>query len=392
MKEENIKSSQRFINALNFIKEHQGYLKWSKEKLKNLLQLNDDEFNLLLDEIKSLKREYYRKNYTTEKSIDEHLLQGYWLKTKRVSAYFKVNQTLSPDDIITYIKNELINLPKLKIKNVSNKKDSSKLGILNVYDIHIDKLSYKKTESVDLNYINEYVDYLITSIIKIVDEGNKNYQVNTIIFPIGNDLFNTNGFTQTTKKGTPQKVAINHELAFKIGLRFCITIINYLLESGYKVYIPIIYGNHDEDVDFYLGVTLESLYNEVNNIFINNSLSKRKYYLFGKNYFAFGHGDLEKKKISELPLIMAVENPDYWSKSITRTFYLGDIHHKQEYKFLRTKDYPGCTIQFLRSTSFVDQWHNDNMFIGVPRTIEYHLYDDTGMICNLINNISSHGN
>lgn len=387
MKEKDLKDNQKLTNAVNFIKEHQGYLKWSKEKLKNFLQLNDEEFSLFLKEIESLKREYYKRNYTTSKNDEEHLLQGYWLKTKKISAYFKVNQSLSLDDIISYIKDNLVNLPRLEVKNLNSKNTTSKVGVLNVYDVHIDKLPYKREEPLSLNYIDEYINSLINAILQVVDNGSKNYEVSTIIFPIGNDLFNTNGFTQTTKKGTPQKVAISHELAFKMGLKFCVTIINYLLQSEYKVYIPIIYGNHDEDVDFYLGVVLESLYDKVDNIFINNSLDKRKYYLFNKNYFAFGHGDLEKKKISELPLIMAVENPEYWANSITRIFYLGDIHHKQEYKFLRTKDYPGCTVQFLRSTSVMDEWHKDNMFVGVPRTIEYHLYDDTGMVCNLINNI-----
>ncbi len=44
--------------------------------------------------------------------------------------------------------------------------------------------------------------------------------------------------------------------------------------------------------------------------------------------------------------------------------FMGDIHHKQEYKFLRVKDFPGITMRFLRSVGVIDQYHNDRGYLG----------------------------
>ncbi len=365
-------------NALNKILQNPGYLKCGKGRLAKLTNLSGKELEILHNEVKKINRENYQKT---------HVLSGYWLKTKYISAYFKERTGIDSEYILDYVK---IKLKDLEIKfedtnsELSEKTDNEKyVGILNVYDIHLDKIPLFENPNVD-----EYLDSLYNGIDYLLNLGEKLFDVNTIIFPVGGDLFNTNGFSLTTKKGTPQSSYDHPTRVFKLGLDFCLNVINKLISKRKNVYIPVIYGNHDRDVDFYLGAILESVYHNNDCVKVNNTFVLRKYYNIDKLLFGFGHGDIEKRKVNQLPLVMASEVPTLWSNSTVRTFYLGDIHHKEEYKFLKVKDFPGCTVSFLRSVSKMDQWHNENMYIGIHRTLEYHIYNSNkGNLSNLTYNL-----
>jgi len=85
---------------------------------------------------------------------------------------------------------------------------------------------------------------------------------------------------------------------------------------------------------------------------------------------------------------MATEAPQLWADTKYRIFFLGDLHHKIEYKFLRVKDYPGVEVKFLRSVGTSDRWHTDHGYIGVPATAEAYLFSKTkGQIANYSINI-----
>jgi len=207
------------------------------------------------------------------------------------------------------------------------------------------------------------------------------------ILPVGNDLFCTNGFSNTTKKGTPQDPILPHDIVFKKGLELIRELIDTLLNFG-NVYVPIIYGNHSVDSEYFLGMCLEILYAGNNDVIIQNEKKQRKYYRYGANLFGFAHGDKEKKNVDKLPLIMATDNAKDWGNTKYRTFFLGDIHHNQEFKFLRAKDNAGCTVEFLRSVGVTDSWHEDNGYVGIPRTIEATVFSNNkGKVANYAVNV-----
>ncbi len=371
---------QRIIDALNFLNTHKGYIKKGKSKIGEIVGLSGEELDELYNYVRELRKRYY------DSSTGRDELAGYWIKTKHVSAYFKAKMGMDLNDLSVYV-NELSKkiapVNSKKYKNIV-KRQGDHVAILNVYDVHIDKLPFN-----DKNHsVEDYVNSMVMGVVDMVERALVSFNIDVIIFPIGGDLFNTNGFTNTTKKGTPQKVLMEHDKAFKSGVNFCMNVINYLVSKGLTVKVPVIYGNHDHDVDFYLGTVMEVLYRDVDNVMVNNELVERKYYVYKNSLLGFGHGNIERRKVDQLPLIMATEEPDKWAITKFRTMYLGDIHHKQEYKFLKVKDYPGCTVSFLRSSSVMDKWHHDNMYIGVPRSMELHVYGaEKGNRCNFIYNL-----
>lgn len=355
---------------------HRGYLKVGKERLGKVTKLEGAELDALYEEVRRIR------NQVNHKGLDS--LEGYWLKTSRISVYFRRNNQVNHEEIVNYLTKALKGREFQDPSGVVHLQGNN-VAILNIYDIHLDKLprEHQLTYSAE-NYLNQ----LKQIVISLIQEASQIYYIDTVVFPVGGDLFNTNGFNSATKKGTPQQVLFDHSVAFKLGTEFIVYIVDYLVSKGYKVELPVIYGNHDHDADFYLGALLEVYYKNSSMVKVNNNLVLRKYLSYGTTMFGFGHGDVEKSKVTILPMIMATEQPEMWAKTKHRVFYLGDIHHKQEIKFLRLKDYPGCTVSFLRSVGVEDQWSHDNMFLGTPRTLELHVYNnERGNVCNLMRNL-----
>lgn len=270
-------------------------------------------------------------------------------------------------------KKELINsikeyeYPQLKLKyNTFNEI----AALINISDAHIDKLTLttetgfgSKLED-NVKVFTEKFDEMLTTAIAFNPE--------LIIFPINGDFFNTNDSRNTTKRGTPQDVSVKHHDAFKTGL----TLIRQCIDKASqvaKVYVPIIRGNHDEDAIYYLGTTLEAIYEGHSNVIIQAERRSRKYIQYGKSLIGFAHGDLEKP--DQLPLIMAEEQKEAWSNTNYRFWFLGDKHHTKEYLMLRSKDYVGAKVTYLRSITPTDNWHSGAGYIGVPKTTNLILFD-----------------
>jgi len=253
--------------------------------------------------------------------------------------------------------------PKFESHNINN--DS--IALINIYDAHIDKMSFKGNSTVqnNLNTFTNCFSNLFSSVY--------NYNPNTIVFPVGSDFFNTNSLSKFTKKGTIQDTSTLPHIAFDLGLkaiRSCIDI----AKTHSNIYIPIIQGNHDEDTCFYLGKCLSFIYENDDRVTIDDSYSKRKYFNYKDILLGFAHGSLERRFIDKLPLVMAQEQKELWGNTEFRYWFLGDIHHKQEYRFLRTKDSIGVEVNFLRAISEVDQWHNDNGYIGIHKSAEASIF------------------
>lgn len=255
-------------------------------------------------------------------------------------------------------------------------KTEKQIAILNLYDAHLDKTSIKsrcgEESSLENNIAiyNEAVDKLLN---KIDSE-----KVERIIFPIGNDLFHVNntGRLGTTKKGTILEYYCDPVESYE---RICEVVIDNIHKvlSVAPVYIPFIKGNHDEDNVAYLSFLIYKLFEKDKNVEIDKSKLQRKYYCYGDNLFGFAHGDKEKSKINLLPLIMAQESKD-WSSTRYRKIFCGDLHHTNEYKFLKSKDMPGVEVEFLRSIGTSDEWHVDNGYLGIPKTASAEIWAKKG--------------
>lgn len=261
-------------------------------------------------------------------------------------------------------------------------KPSDKIALVNLYDAHLDKIPIKDTCN-KTSTLEKNIEVYKKTIQRIKQELLNISNLNYIIYPVGNDLFHTNTFgLPSTKKGTFLEYYGSQEGAYyTICNLITETIVN--LSEVAPIFVIMMKGNHDEDKITTLGFWLKKYFDNYKyfkpedyfDVIVEFTRTQRKYIQFGKNLIGFAHGDKEKHKINQLPILMAQEQPKMWSDTIYRKMFLGDLHHGFEYKFLKSKDQPGVEIEFLRSVGTTDTWHEDFGWIGVPKTAYIQIFD-----------------
>lgn len=327
------------------------------------------------------------KEHLNELGITEDQVSSvkYWQTQKGQVRYSIVTKRdYSLDEMFERFQEKMKDYKPPTVKKLVTKYDNT-CAIINLFDAHIDKLPFPASASPDVfqKFLDEY-----SSAYEVLLNNAATFKPEMIIIPIGNDMLNTNGFHSRTKKGTELgQQLVTHDKAFIEAIGIVREQIDKARQFA-KVKIIVVRGNHDRDVDFYLGYALSIIYENCDDVDVNYSLSQRKYVRFGNNLFGFAHGDIEKRKINSMPLIMAEEMKKDWGETKYREWYLGDIHHKQDYNFLRVKDSPGVTVRFLRSVGINDDWSHENGFIGVHRTAESYIWHkEKGLIANFSINL-----
>ena len=257
--------------------------------------------------------------------------------------------------------------PEFKPKNIVFNEIAA---LINISDAHLNKLTLV-SETGFGSSLNDNVKVFTDKFNEMLTTASA-FSPELIIFPINGDLMNDNDSRGTTKKGTPQDNSTKHHEAFKVVLQVIRECIDKASQVS-KVYVPVIRGNHDEDLIYYLGTVLESIYMGNSNVSVDASRKSRKYIQYGQNLLGFAHGDLEKP--DQLPLIMAEEQKKSWADTTYRQWFLGDKHHSQEFILRRGKDFIGCKVNYMRSITSTDAWHAKSGYIGVPKTTNLILFD-----------------
>jgi hypothetical protein len=367
--------------VLEYFNSKPGMLKTSRNVLAAKLNVEIKDIN----EAKKIIRENNSPtineldNFATEQGFDPNDASVIWYKSKHLSVAVKNKQTplLNNDTLLEFLNG--YDFPS--ITPIKHYTSNNTVGIINIFDAHIDKLAINGKGGLDevqtnLNILFNKFKQLLADV--LLDSPQ------TIIFPIGNDFFNTNGSEPATKRGTPQPYTTHWQDSFQLGVEFyrkCIdTIISYC-----DIYIPIIPGNHDTDKMFFLSQVLKAVYKnqilgtiDANQVTINDDKIPYKFCLINGVMFGFEHGQVGMKKIRDLPTVMAISKPKMWADANHRVMFLGDKHHKNETRVMQTLEHNGVDIKFLRASTNADIWHTNEMWIGAKKSISASTYSNEG--------------
>jgi hypothetical protein len=121
-------------------------------------------------------------------------------------------------------------------------------------------------------------------------------------------------------------------------------------------------SNHDYTNGFFLADVVKTYFKECKNITFDCSIAHRKYFRYYDNLIGSTHGDGAKQQ--DLPLLMANEASNDWSKAKHKYVYTHHVHHKT------SKDFIGVTVESLRSPSGTDSWHSRNGYQHAPKAVE----------------------
>lgn len=249
---------------------------------------------------------------------------------------------------------------------------------IGIYDSHLSKLCWR-LETGGQDYDIKIAVQLFKNAVEDLLSKTPLNKVERIVFPVGNDFFNSDNELYTTTAGTPQHDDSRWQKSFAVGCNLLTETIEKL--SGIApVDVIVVAGNHDRQKVFYLGEYLNAWFKNNSLININNSPNKRKYYRYHKNLFGFCHGNEEKHP--ELPLIMAREAKEDWGDCDFYYWRLGHWHHQT------TKDYKGVIVNILPSLCPVDEYHAKKGFVHNSRGSQAFLYHrDEGLAATFFHTV-----
>ena len=235
-------------------------------------------------------------------------------------------------------------------------------------DLHIGKLAWA-AETGDEDYDSDIACKLFEQAFReLVVKAPKN-QIDRILLPLGNDLFNVDSLSRETTGGTPQDEDGRWQKTFTAGVDLLSKAIEELALIA-PVDVVMVQGNHDTQRSFYLGEALRNRFYNHRAVTINNNPTFRKYYTYGKNLIGFTHGD--KEGVLKLPNLMAKEQRALWSATTFHEWHLGHLHTEINHTI------NGCNVRYLSSLSSADAWHAGKGFVGNTRRAEGFLYKKSG--------------
>lgn len=291
----------------------------------------------------------------------------------QVKAWLKKREVKNAEEVVNYFKEFLENVsPKPQTRNAGGKY----MYEISIPDLHLAKMSWAKETGQDYD-IKIAASLFKQACYNLLEKVNLD-EVEKVLLPVGNDFFNSEGYSGATTAGTRQDDDSRWQKSFSIGCNLITEVVDEISQKV-NVDIVVVSGNHDFERDYYLGEFLKAWYRKNEAVVVNNEPTNRKYVEFGKNLILFTHGNEEKQ--TELPLLMATEHPSF-SKCKYRTAHLGHLHQHM------VKENKGVTVKILPSLCATDSWHKLKGFCGNRRSAMSFLYDPVyGEVANFYYNI-----
>ena len=243
--------------------------------------------------------------------------------------------------------------------------------LLPIVDLHYNLRATKFITGNDYNC--QIAKDLFLSVIDDVIERCESKKIGKIIFPIGNDLFNANGISGTTFKGTPQTnekdIREAYVELFKI-LVFAITKLSAVAPVD-VVYIP---SNHDKEVTFYF---VHNLYTEFKNsdgrVVVDYSPITNKYRRFGNTVMMFSHD----AKMDKTGNVVLDEAGDMISGAKYVEVLLAHLHSET------VKQDRNITVRRLPTFSGRSDWSCENNY-GANRVSQSFILNDKRNVTDIM--------
>ena len=296
-----------------------------------------------------------------ERGIDINTVGIAWQKDKKWSIQFKPSANEGPSfeemlkDHIDDVKKHTFKYEEIK----REKHPSSNLLVIDPADIHIGKLATSFETGEDYN--SQIAVKRVKEGVQGILDKSSGFNIDAILFIAGNDILHIDTPKRQTSAGTPQDTDGMWYENFLIAKKLYIDVLDSLISVAdiHVMYNP---SNHDYTNGFFLADAIKSWYKDCKNITFDTSISHRKYYRYHNNLIGTTHGDGAKQQ--DLPILMAQEAKEEWSKTKHRYVYTHHVHHKV------SKDYIGVTVEALRSPSGTDSWHHRNGYQHAPKAVE----------------------
>lgn len=231
-------------------------------------------------------------------------------------------------------------------------------------DIHVGKVPFNVAEDYDAPALHD------EAVRTLLARSSRAFDVEQVVFAIGNDALNTDGSRRSTTHGTMMDGLGRWQEDYRRAFKMYVSAILQMLAYA-PVKVMVVPGNHDQDSVFYMGDQLESAFAGNPDVSVDTGLDPRKYYSWKEILIGFTHG--KDEKIGDLPMLMAVEAEKAWALAYVREWMTGHKHTKE---VMETK---GVRTRIINSLSPSDEWHKKKGFIGNLRAASGFVYSSRAL-------------
>lgn len=328
-------------------------------KRPHRIYVNQDEKDFLYTLRKEEReRESLLKDEADLAGIEYKDIKHYWYKSEKFSIFAKNNSKTYlelRDEIVEAMNEYSPKYPSLDRKPVQD----GHLLLLDIADLHIGKLSsvFETGEAYDHNIAVKRAKEGVAGILNKVS----GFNIDKIVFVIGNDVLHVDTPKNTTTAGTHQDTSCMWYDSFQMARQLYVDVIEQLLSIA-DVHIIFNPSNHDYMTGFMLADSINSWFRLSENVTFDGSIAHRKYFKYGKNLIGTTHGDGARQ--IKLPQLMSIEAKKEWAECEHYYWYTHHVHHKD------SKDFMNVTVETLRSPSTADSWHHRNGFQHAPKAVE----------------------
>ena len=320
-------------------------------------RLSQEEYDIIMQ---YRNRHQALANECDAQGIPVESVRQYWSKSKHFSINVRNDIPQKgyediKDTILQEMKDYAPVYPKLNYRAM----EDGHLLVIDPADVHVGKLASSFEVGEDYNS-QIAVQRVLDGVNGIINQA-KGFDIDQVMFVIGNDILHIDTPKRMTTSGTPQDTDGMWYENFLKAKKLYVDCIELLMQVA-PVHVVFNPSNHDYTNGFFLADSIASWFDKCEDVTFDVSISHRKYYRYHSNLIGTTHGDGAKK--DALPLLMAHEAKELWSQCVHKYIYLHHEHHKW------SKDIMGVTLEGMRSPSEADSWHHRNGFQHSPKAIE----------------------
>lgn len=182
----------------------------------------------------------------------------------------------------------------------------------------------------------------------------------TVLIPVGSDLFHTDNLRGTTSNGT-HVGDINWPGAWGDAGAFFGALIEAALARGLKVVLIYVKGNHCESMSWGFCQFLMARYPQAT---VDASICERKVFRWWDVAIGLTHGD---KAMKDIDRVFAAEFPEF-RDAVVKEIHGGHVHHEV------AKDMYGTMVRRNPTANKPDGWHADSGFVGACKRFLAYRY------------------
>jgi len=260
--------------------------------------------------------------------------------------------------------------PKIK----RPKKRSGVMLEVSIPDLHIGKYAWEDEtgEAYNIKIAERVFKQAVES---LVSRAAAMGPIDLVLFPVGNDLLHVDNDKQTTTRGTLQDTDGQWQRMYIRARKLMVWAIERLRAVA-PVHVIGVYGNHARTKEFCLVDALECWFHQCDDVTIDNTPKKQKYFEWGTVLLGFSHGD--EIRHDELPKVMARDCKDAYSKATYMEWHLGHFHVKRKKPGAIEDTHGDVHVRIIKSLSGTDAWHHSKGY-GSPKGAEAFLFTRTGL-------------